>query len=83
MKTIAPHVTSVVAALGAFTALIHPGFSVGSGVQATVVSVCAVVAGVIQFFHAAQHQSAKANLASMMAYAEHFSKEVTPTPPTA
>lgn len=71
-KNVATHVASAISALGAFAALLHPGFSLSSGVQATVVSVCTFVAGALQFGHLFLHSK----FAREFTVAEHYALEV-------
>ena len=82
-KTYAPHITSLLAGAGAVIALVHPGFTVPVVTQTVVISLCSVVAGALQFFHAASHRSISANVQAAIAYAEHVAKSTpaeTPAP---
>ena len=83
IKTIAPHVTSSLAALGAVLAIVHPGFQIPTVTQSIATTLCVLVAGAIQGFHLISHRSLVANIAAAEQYAIHASAIASQPAPAA
>ena len=82
IKTIAPHITSALAGLGAVLAIVHPGFQIPTVTQSIATTLCVSVAGAIQAFHLISHRSLVANIAAAEQYAIHTAALATQPPAT-
>jgi len=71
------HVTSILSGVGAFIALVHPGFKLPVTVQAIAVTVCTLAAAGIQAYHLFAHRSLQANLIA----AEHLANAISAKQP--
>lgn len=74
-KTLAPHITAVVSAIGAVVTLLHPGFTVPPFVQGWVTTVCAIIGGGMELVHTVKHH----NLKAALAYATQMAAVSAPT----
>ena len=83
-KTIAPHVTSLLAGAGAVLSIVHPGFKIPAGVQGLIASLCVLSITFVQALHLVK----KSNFETNLALADHLVNQAvanikTDTTPTA
>ena len=71
-KTIAPHITAVLAGAGAVLSVIHPGFKIPVGVEGLVASLCVVSSTFTEVVHFVK----KHNFQSNLALATHLATQV-------
>lgn len=67
---LAAHVTSVFSGVGALLALIHPGFTIPTGVQALAITVCVTAATALQLYHQFSHRTFQTNLLAARSLAD-------------
>jgi len=75
MKNISGHITSILSAVGAIIALVHPGFQLPAATQSIAVSLCIVVAGGVQFYHQLTHHNL--DIHSARVFAKEFATQVS------
>ena len=71
-KNLSTHITSLLSGVTAIVAVVHPGFKIPTVTQSLVVTLCAALAGGLQFLHIASQRTIASNVAAVEAYAKHL-----------
>jgi hypothetical protein len=71
-KIYAPHITSILTGAGAVLSLVHPGFTIPSGVQGLIASICVLSATSVQALHFVKRNNLEGNII----LAQHLSSQV-------